>query len=146
MSASHALMRLPRTGCSEPAGDLRLSIFCYQVSQLQQPHSLKQCAFSDLHSALWGCAFRLGLSRADLWTEPSTAQLVLGAFQHSHCTKWPEEQARIFHASLLTARKDTSETMRDCWPSWRSCSTFQMRNLPKGTGNLQLVKLNLLHS
>lgn len=79
MSASHALMRLPRTGCSEPAGDLRLSIFGYQVSHEQQQNSLKQCAFSDLHSALWGCAFRLGLSRADLWTEPSTAQLGLSS-------------------------------------------------------------------
>lgn len=45
MSASHALMGLARTGCSEPAGDLRLNIFCYQVSHEQQPRSLKQCVF-----------------------------------------------------------------------------------------------------
>lgn len=45
----------------------------------QQPHSLKQCAFGGLHCAFWGCAFRLWLSRADAWTEPSTAQLGLSS-------------------------------------------------------------------
>lgn len=79
MSASHGLMGLARTGCSESAGHLRLSIFCYQVSHEQQPHSLKQCVFGDLHCAFWGCAFRLCLSCADAWTEPSTAQLGLSS-------------------------------------------------------------------
>lgn len=60
MSASHGLMGLAIIGCSEPAGDLRLSIFCYQVSHEQQPYSLEQCVFGDLH-----CAFSVRLSCAD---------------------------------------------------------------------------------